>query len=153
MRDGDADAAAVRDHQPRSARGHELVQRVRDPRRERVPRLAVGRRPRSAAPVRELAPLLVDLRRGLASPRADVDLAPALVEPPGLDAHQLGGLARPAQVAADDLLRRQPVDHAGQRPRLLAAAVGQRRVELSLEALFGVPRGLAVADEDQAVGR
>ena len=46
-----------------------------------------------------------------------------------------------------------PSTHPGQRARLLAPALGQRRVELPLQALLGVPGGLAVADEDQAVGR
>ena len=40
-----------------------------------------------------------------------------------------------------------------QRPRLLATALGQRRIELPLEQLLGVPGGLAVSDEDEPVAR
>ena len=47
----------------------------------------------------------------------------------------------------------EPVEHGREGERLLAPALGQRRVELALEPLLGVPGRLAVAHEDQAVAR
>jgi hypothetical protein len=153
VRHRDADAPAVADDRPRPAGGDQLVHRPGHARPEVLPRLAGRRLARPAAPVGQLLPLGVDLRGHAAAPFADVDLAPALVEAARAQAQQLGGLARAAEVAAHDALVRQAVEDRCEGERLLAPAVRERRVELALEALLGVPGGLPVADEDQAVAR
>jgi hypothetical protein len=141
----------VADDEPRPAVGEQRLERARDALGERRPRLAVRRRPRPAPPVRQAVALGVDLRRRAPAPRADVDLPPRRVEPLRRDAEQLGGLARPREVGADDALGRdrEARDERRERARLRAAGVGEGRVELPLEPVLGVPGRLAVADEDE----
>ena len=87
-------------------------------------------------------------------PLPDVDLAPARVEH-GLEARPLcnllGGLAR----ARRDRTSRAPPgverDARGQRLRLGTARRAERFVVMSLPAVFRVPGGFAVADEEQAL--
>ena len=85
-----------------------------------------------------------------AFPGAEVTLAKARV---GADwdvktrCEDLRSLARARQIARVDDVRH--VQRAGELTRLLAAAIVQRRVGVSLPAMVAVPVGLAVANEEQ----
>ena len=125
VRDRDADAAAVADHQPRPAGRHQLVDRPGHARGEGLPRLAGRRLARPAAPVGQLVARRVDLGGHATAPLADVDLAPALVEPRRAQAQQLGGLARAAEVAAHHAVVGR-ARRAWRRARATARARGRR---------------------------
>jgi hypothetical protein len=64
-------------------------------------------------------------------------------------AQQRRGLARAGEVGRDRAVRRQPAHERRERLRLLAAALGQRRIGLPLHPPLGVPGRLTVADEDE----
>ena len=95
---------------------------------------------------------VADLVRREPLARADVDLPQVgfrddgQPEPPADD---LGGLARAAQVARVDRGRRLGDEPLGQGLRLLASACIQKHVRMALPAVFGIPVGLAVANEEQ----
>jgi hypothetical protein len=143
----------VADDEPGAAGSDELLDRVADAGGEVVPGLAVGRRPRPATPVGQLVRLGVDLSGGAAAPRADVDLPPARVDALRLEPQQRGGLPGAREIGDDHPLRSdaEPLDERPQLDSLRSPGVGQRRVELPLQAMLGVPGGLAVADEEEAV--
>jgi hypothetical protein len=79
------------------------------------------------------------------APLAERGTHPDVEPEPGRD--RLGGLERPPQVARPELADRLGGEGLRQRPRLLAARGGERRVAVALDAAVAIPLRLAVADE------
>ena len=94
----------------------------------------------------------LDLGHREARPAPDVHLAEARLDDdrtaqPGRD--DLGRLARAAEIAGIDRGDLLACEFLGERTRLLAAPLVERRVGLALPTAVPVPIGLAVANEDQ----
>ena len=96
---------------------------------------------------------LADLVAGQPLPVAE----PALAQPrlgahrqPGDSPTIVGGLQRARRVRADEQVRSQRGDEAGDLVGLGAADLVQRRVGLALEAALRVPRGAAVPQQQDA---
>src|SRR4029079_2536033 len=90
-----------------------------------------------------------------ALPAAEVPLAQVRVEhdreiePQRQDLRRFAGAIQVARVDGVDLLA---LELLGERARLLASALVERRVRLALDPLLGVPVRLAVADEQDGRG-
>src|SRR5262245_12767434 len=105
----------------------------------------------AAPPFPELGKLLHQLSSGLALPGAKRNLAQALLGS-GVHAHgccDLGRrLARPRQVAAVETGQLMTSKSLGELTRLVQPSIGQRGVQLALDATRGIPRRLSMSHEE-----
>ncbi len=86
---------------------------------------------------------------------AEMRLSQALVDMHGDSAqahsHDPRGLKRTRQVARDDRFEPELRELRDESPRLFAASLVQRDVEMPLEALFGVPVRLSVTENVESL--
>ena len=138
-------------HDPGRMCGRDPTGRGNDPPRERVVSLADGDAvlPERAQLIREAG---LDLRQRESGPLADVALAEIGVDDHGKAFRGSDDLCR--LVGAEKVARVHGVEHvarelACKRARLLATAVIERRICVTLEAAVAIPIRLAVPREDQ----
>src|SRR5258706_9223426 len=130
-----------------------------DPRLERHGALATSydvpaRRRRPSGP--SVGETLRELLGGQAFPFAQVDLAQTRARDrrqTGRLADEPGRLVRTLEIAGVEAGIPVIGQPAADSPRLAAAFLRQRRVELALDAVFAVPGRLAVTDQQQSRGR